>query len=76
MNPRDAIQRADRELNHAERLMSLAKTARALDVCPRTVRRWIDSGRLAAVRYPSGRWRVSSIVIAQIKLVKDGHSMT
>lgn len=67
MTPDQTLQRADQELDQAERLISLAMAARRLNSCPRTIRRWVDSGRLPAVRMPSGRWRVSSRVVAEIR---------
>lgn len=47
-------------------LISLALAARRLGVCPRTIRRWVDRGRLPAVRYPSGRFRVSALVVDRL----------
>jgi len=39
-------------------LLSTAQVAALVNVHPETVRRWCDSGRLRAIRLPSGVWRV------------------
>lgn len=39
-------------------LLTTGQVASLLNVHPQTVRRWIDTGRLPALRLPSGVWRV------------------
>lgn len=48
------------------RMLSVTMTAKRLDVCPETVRRWIKQGKLSAIRYPSGYFRVSIVAIEKI----------
>lgn len=66
------LQAADAELREAERLVTITCAAKRLAVCPRTIRRWIAAGKLSAIRYPSGRLRVSLRVIAKIKCGQMG----
>lgn len=47
------------ETQRAERLLEIAQAAHRLSVCHETIRRWIHSGKLAAVKTPGGHWRVS-----------------
>lgn len=73
-DPQDVIHDADEELAKADqvlesagKLLSVAVAARRLDVCTATVRRWIQSGKMPAIRYPNGHLRVSSRVIENIQ---------
>ena len=50
-----------------DRLLTLSCAASRLGVCVRTLRRWMQAGKLPAVRYPSGRYHVAASVIAEIK---------
>jgi excisionase family DNA binding protein len=54
MTPEDVIREADREIERADKLLTVAKAAHRLQVCRATVRRWIKSGYLPAMRYPGG----------------------
>lgn len=38
-------------------LLSLKKVAELLGVQPRTVRKWIDDGKLAGIKLPNGEYR-------------------
>lgn len=58
----DTLDRAKAEDREAERWLRVATVCRKLDVRPRTVRRWIESGRLQVGRdarqLPGGHWRI------------------
>lgn len=41
-----------------EQLVTTTRAARRLNVTPRTLLRWLDSGQLPGVRTPGGHWRV------------------
>lgn len=60
------MQQADRELDQAERLLSVACTAKRLGVKSRTIRRWIHSGKIPAVVYPSGYYGIALSVVVKI----------
>lgn len=40
-------------------MLTTSQAATALNIHPKTVRRWIDEGRMAAVQLPSGHWRIA-----------------
>jgi excisionase family DNA binding protein len=46
--------------------LSVTTAARLLDIHPETARRWIKAGRLVAVRYPNGYFRVSANAVEKI----------
>jgi excisionase family DNA binding protein len=47
-----------------EHLAPVADVAADLDVSPRTVMRWIEQGKLPALRMPGGRLRISAATLA------------
>lgn len=47
-------------MSHELSLLRVADVAAAWDVSPQTVIRWIRSGRMPAVRAPSGQYRLTS----------------
>jgi excisionase family DNA binding protein len=49
-----------------DRLIPVAAAAKRLSVCPETIRRWVRTGRLPVVRYPSGQYRIASETIDRI----------
>ncbi|MEW6933715.1 helix-turn-helix domain-containing protein [Trueperella pyogenes] len=48
------------------RLLSTGKAAEAFDVTSQTVRRWIDTGKIAAVVLPSGQLRIPASEVERI----------
>lgn len=69
----DVLREADRELERADKLLSVAKAAHRLQVCKATVRRWIRTGYLPAIRYPGGfKIRPDDIANLQRTTVNNG----
>jgi excisionase family DNA binding protein len=46
--------------------VTVTTAAKRLGVCAETIRRWIRSGKIPAVRLPSQQVRISSVVIENI----------
>ena len=57
-------------------LLSVRQAAEALGTTPRSVRRWIQAGKLAAVRLPGGQWRVSTGALRDALQSSPGSSLT
>lgn len=65
---RETLKRASEGINAADAVLAEAEQvkvaqrvgylARKLGYHPRTVRRWCESGQIAATLMPSGRWRI------------------
>jgi excisionase family DNA binding protein len=53
--------------------VSVATAAQMLGRCEETVRRWIRSGKLPVIRYPSRQQRVTRAAIAKI-LTENKHT--
>ncbi|MGE0451727.1 MAG: helix-turn-helix domain-containing protein [Vicinamibacterales bacterium] len=66
MDAERTLGEAARELEKAERLLTVAIAAQRLSVCGETIRRWIRAGRLEARRLPSGHYKVPERVIENI----------
>lgn len=49
-----------------QRYISVTAAARRLDVDGETIRRWIKTGKLAAIQLPSGQYRVASAQVEKI----------
>ena len=47
-------------------LLTVAEAARRLDVDPQTVRRWISDGKISAITFPSGQYRLRLDVVEAI----------
>ncbi len=58
MTPREALRQADAEIARAERLLEVAHAAFRMGVCFETIRRWIRSGKVRALKTPGGQWRI------------------
>lgn len=57
---------ADRSLADAKRLLDVAVVARRVGFTDRTVRNWIASGKVQAVRSPTGRYRITVSELARL----------
>jgi excisionase family DNA binding protein len=62
-----------------EPVLRIREVAVRLDVCARTVRRWIAAGKLPAIRQPGRQWRVPVEAVrafAETRLAPDpeGHA--
>lgn len=59
---------------------TVKQAARELQVSPRTVRRWIDSGRLTGQKVVRGNlgmeWRISADSVRRVSADSRGHSST
>ena len=51
--------------------MGTAKVAKHFNVTARTVRRWLESGRLRGTRRASGRWYVRSSDLTRFERAKS-----
>jgi excisionase family DNA binding protein len=50
----------------SERWLRIRDAAEQLNVCERTIRRYIAAGRLPATRLPSKQWRIAEADVAAI----------
>jgi len=50
----------------SERLLTTGEVAKRLQVSRMTVDRWIRGGKLRAIRYPSGRYKVPESEVERI----------
>lgn len=48
------------------------EVAELFGVKPRTVREWINSGKLKGIKIPSGRWRVAQSEVTELMLSTYG----
>jgi len=53
-------------LGDMDPLLTPNEVAEMFGVQPRTVREWINTGKLKGVKIPSGRWRVSESVVIEL----------
>jgi excisionase family DNA binding protein len=59
-----------------DRLLAVATVAYRLQVTPETVRSWIRSGKLDAIRTPTGRYRVPASTLTALLRRKTQDSQT
>ncbi len=50
----------------SEKLLTTGEVARRLQVSIKTVQRWVKEGRLRAIKYPSGRFKVPESEVEKI----------
>ncbi len=50
----------------SEKLLTTGEVARRLQVSRRTVQRWIKEGKLRALKYPSGHFKVPESEVEKI----------
>jgi excisionase family DNA binding protein len=50
----------------ADDYISVHQAALRLKVCAETIRRWVKSGRLPAIKHPSGRVRILAAAVENI----------
>ncbi|MBS7609523.1 excisionase family DNA-binding protein [Candidatus Bathyarchaeota archaeon] len=49
-----------------EKLLRVGEVAKRLQVSRRTVERWITQGKMRAIKYPSGRFKVPESEVERI----------
>jgi excisionase family DNA binding protein len=59
----DSNEHQEQEQLTSRRLLTPAQVAAAFNVCPRTVTRWANQGRIAYVRTPAGHRRYPAAAV-------------